>query len=85
MNNLIDIPTMTSLEETSILLNIFYNYEISFRVLLFVGRLNWWIDKQLPCPKLYPLITSGDGNCLLHATSLGKTILLKIEVKNCLF
>jgi len=25
----------------------------------------------LPCPKLYPLLTSGDGNCLLHATSLG--------------
>lgn len=33
-------------------------------------RLNWWDNKKLPCPKLYPLLTSGDGNCLLHATSL---------------
>ncbi|CAF1351895.1 unnamed protein product [Adineta ricciae] len=33
-------------------------------------RLNWWVNKRLPCPKLYPLLTSGDGNCLLHATSL---------------
>ncbi|CAF1030859.1 unnamed protein product [Adineta steineri] len=33
-------------------------------------RLNWWVNKKLPCPKLYPLLTSGDGNCLLHATSL---------------
>jgi len=33
-------------------------------------RLNWWMNKKLPCPKLYPLLTSGDGNCLLHATSL---------------
>ena len=74
MDNLIDTPTMTALEETSILLRI-YNYEISFGILLFVGRLNWWIDKQLPCPKLYPLITSGDGNCLLHAASLGKNLL----------
>nr|ACI90379.1 zinc finger protein Cezanne-like protein [Philodina roseola] len=33
-------------------------------------RLNWWVNKKLPCPKLYPLLTNGDGNCLLHATSL---------------
>jgi hypothetical protein len=33
-------------------------------------RLNWWVNKKLPCPRLYPLLTSGDGNCLLHATSL---------------
>ncbi|CAF2973936.1 unnamed protein product [Rotaria sp. Silwood2] len=33
-------------------------------------RLNWWVNKKLTCPKLYPLLTSGDGNCLLHATSL---------------
>ena len=37
-------------------------------------RLNWWMNKKLPCPKLYPLLTSGDGNCLLHATSLGELI-----------
>ncbi|CAF4566906.1 unnamed protein product [Rotaria sp. Silwood2] len=50
MDNLVDIPTMVSLEETR--------------------RLNWWVNKKLPCSKLYPLVTSGDGNCLLHATSL---------------
>lgn len=32
-------------------------------------RLNWWQDV---CQCLYPLVTSGDGNCLLHAASLGK-------------
>ena len=26
----------------------------------------------LSYPKLYPLITSGNGNCLLHAAALGK-------------
>lgn len=31
-------------------------------------RLNWWSDI---CYNLYPLVTSGDGNCLLHAASLG--------------
>ncbi|CAF3675428.1 unnamed protein product [Rotaria sordida] len=33
-------------------------------------RLNWWVNKKLTCSKLYPLLTNGDGNCLLHATSL---------------
>ena len=23
------------------------------------------------CPRLWPLATTGDGNCLLHAASLG--------------
>ncbi|KAL1453739.1 hypothetical protein WDU94_010054 [Cyamophila willieti] len=31
-------------------------------------RLNWWTTVT---QKLYPLSTSGDGNCLLHAASLG--------------
>lgn len=34
-------------------------------------RLNWWQDV---CQCLYPLVTSGDGNCLLHAASLGKFV-----------
>ena len=35
----------------------------------FSGHLNWWASTgKLPC--LEPLATSGDGNCLLHATSL---------------
>lgn len=33
------------------------------------SRLNWWTGF---CQRLYPLSTSGDGNCLLHAASLGK-------------
>ena len=32
------------------------------------GRLNWWSNV---CQKLWPLATTGDGNCLLHAASLG--------------
>ncbi|XP_024214768.1 OTU domain-containing protein 7B isoform X2 [Halyomorpha halys] len=32
------------------------------------NRLNWWTSY---CQRLWPLSTSGDGNCLLHAASLG--------------
>lgn len=32
-------------------------------------RLNWWADAGF-CRKLWPLATTGDGNCLLHAASL---------------
>lgn len=32
-------------------------------------RLNWWAEAGF-CRKLWPLATSGDGNCLLHAASL---------------
>lgn len=32
-------------------------------------RLNWWASQDI-CRKVYPLSTSGDGNCLLHAASL---------------
>lgn len=32
-------------------------------------RLNWWVDIGI-CRKVWPLSTSGDGNCLLHAASL---------------
>ncbi|XP_022256833.1 OTU domain-containing protein 7B-like isoform X2 [Limulus polyphemus] len=34
------------------------------------GRLNWWAD-QGTLQHLWPLATTGDGNCLLHAASLG--------------
>ncbi|XP_014670614.1 PREDICTED: OTU domain-containing protein 7A-like [Priapulus caudatus] len=34
------------------------------------GRLNWWADAGVS-QRLYPLVTTGDGNCLLHAASLG--------------
>lgn len=34
------------------------------------GRLNWWAELGAS-QKLWPLATTGDGNCLLHAASLG--------------
>ncbi|XP_038068857.1 OTU domain-containing protein 7A-like [Patiria miniata] len=34
------------------------------------GRLNWWADGNT-CSRLWPMATTGDGNCLLHAASLG--------------
>lgn len=34
------------------------------------GRLNWWYARNIS-KKLWPLSTTGDGNCLLHAASLG--------------
>lgn len=34
-----------------------------------LGRLNWWTSTGR-LPRLEPLATSGDGNCLLHAASL---------------
>lgn len=33
------------------------------------SRLNWWAEAGF-CRKLWPLATTGDGNCLLHAASL---------------
>ena len=36
------------------------------------GRLNWWCGgKNDGSRALWPLATIGDGNCLLHAASLG--------------
>ena len=37
------------------------------------SRLNWWTCLGEGCEKLWPLSTTGDGNCLLHAASLGTT------------
>lgn len=38
--------------------------------LTLLGRLNWWTEIGA-CRKLFPMSTVGDGNCLLHAVSLG--------------
>lgn len=43
------------------------------------GRLNWWADNGV-CQRLWPLATTGDGNCLLHAASLGKNQLTEVDV-----
>lgn len=40
---------------------------------LLAGRLNWWTRVVPNCQNLLPLATSGDGNCLLHAASLGES------------
>ena len=37
------------------------------------GRLNWWAETGT-CQRLWPIATTGDGNCLLHAASLGKSV-----------
>ena len=36
------------------------------------GHLNWWTENNWEnvCRPLFPMVTSGDGNCLLHAASL---------------
>ncbi|KAL8613402.1 hypothetical protein ACOMHN_057122 [Nucella lapillus] len=39
------------------------------RVLVFESRLNWWAPHGLS-RRLFPMATTGDGNCLLHAASL---------------
>lgn len=50
-----------------------------------LGHLNWWAESGL-CQKLWPLATTGDGNCLLHAASLGKfNIFVKTDQKNLIF
>lgn len=45
---------------------------ISLIEAFFSGRLNWWSTVCTSCKRLLPLATTGDGNCLLHAASLGK-------------
>lgn len=43
------------------------------------GRLNWWSD-IFACQRLWPLATTGDGNCLLHAASLGEKLMNNISL-----
>ena len=47
-----------------------FSDKLSFYILNFVGRLNWWAEMGTS-RKFFPLSTVGDGNCLLHAVSLG--------------
>ena len=47
----------------------------SVYIVLLIGRLNWWAEKGT-CQRLWPLATTGDGNCLLHAASLGEAALV---------
>lgn len=71
LDDLLDLPTMKVLEETSTS----FSYK-HFQMILIYSRserLNWWVKEKLSCATLYPLMTTGDGNCLLHATSLGMT------------
>ncbi|KAF2884365.1 hypothetical protein ILUMI_21814 [Ignelater luminosus] len=70
--------------ETTFLLPDFYVYGEEFRIFLERDlieksvmsslessmKLNWWCNDLGPNNKLWPLSTTGDGNCLLHAASL---------------
>ena len=47
-----------------------YNIILKSFFFWFLGHLNWWADAGV-CRRLVPLATVGDGNCLLHAASLG--------------
>lgn len=53
-------------------------------------RLNWWANSYI-CRKLWPLATTGDGNCLLHAASLAmwgfhdRRLTLRAALHNVLF
>ena len=47
--------------------------------LLCSGRLNWWSTMCTSCKKLLPLATTGDGNCLLHAASLGELFVFSVR------
>lgn len=62
--DLIEAPTQKRLEASSMLKIFFLNIIIEL-----LEYLNWWSSFG---QKLYPLSTTGDGNCLLHAASLGK-------------
>ena len=59
-----------ALEIVCVLLLLFIIYAAMSLDCICLGFLNWWADIELG-PRLYPLQTSGDGNCLLHAASLG--------------
>ena len=50
-------------------------YCVCVCVCVCAGRLNWWSTMCTSCKKLLPLATTGDGNCLLHAASLGELLL----------
>lgn len=52
----------------------------TLQVLQSSGCLNWWTDFN-SCATLRVLKTTGDGNCLLHATSLAMSHVEDIEYK----
>ena len=65
------LPNLLTLEPD--VLSFFFDDLIDTQVLDRLERfnhLNWWAIKE-PKNRLYPIITRGDGNCLLHAASLG--------------
>lgn len=52
---------------------LYLQYKHLWVFFLLAGRLNWWTKVVSNCQNLLPLATSGDGNCLLHAASLGES------------
>jgi len=65
------LPNLLALEPE--ILCFFFDDLIDIQTLERLERfhhLNWWAIKE-PRNRLYPVVTRGDGNCLLHAASLG--------------
>jgi len=65
------LPNLLALEPE--ILCFFFDDLIDIQTLERLERfhhLNWWAIKE-PRNRLYPIVTRGDGNCLLHAASLG--------------
>lgn len=58
------------------------NKRVFSDILLCAGRLNWWSTMCTSCKKLLPLATTGDGNCLLHAASLGELLTIH-DIRAC--
>eukprot|EP00794_Sanderia_malayensis_P009689 gene9689-10679_t len=66
------LPNITELRDNK-LINFLKNDLIdknTYAALTKTDVLNWWAEAGL-CRKLFPMRTVGDGNCLLHAVSLG--------------
>lgn len=66
------------------LIHIEINYLYICTLQYFLGRLNWWAEMGV-CQRLLPMATTGDGNCLLHAASLGSSHLCIIIERGKLF
>ena len=64
--DLIETSTLRTLENSGLLVPVAFSHNTPQ-----IGHLNWWVRCEASdgsiCERLFPLSTSGDGNCLLHA------------------
>ena len=91
---LIETSTLVSLEQAGIYWSHFVfltSLKLSYGVFhtkdcllnASTGRLNWWADIGA-CQRLLPFATTRDGNCLLHAASLGMYVWCQPRYSKCL-